>query len=262
MKIYIVDAFTSVMYRGNPAAVCLLDSLKSDDWMRSVANEMHLSETAFLYPNNDNYLLRWFTPITEVDLCGHATLASAHILWEENICSSDIITFKTKSGKITAERMNNRINMNFPVEICRHSSAPPELMDGLNIPFRYVGRNRLDYLVEVENEETVMQLRPDFNILKQVDTRGVIVTSRSDHVGYDFVSRCFYPALGVNEDPVTGSAHCCLGPYWGNQLHKNRLRAIQLSERQGELDLELTGERIIISGQAITTMRGELVRES
>lgn len=259
MNIYIVDAFTNTKYRGNPAAVCLLESRQSSKWMQQVAAEMNLSETAFVYASEGYYELRWFTPLAEVDLCGHATLASAHILWEEKICLSPVISFKTKSGRITAERIKDWICMDFPIETASACSPPSALIEGLNTSFRYVGKNRLDYLIEVESEEIVKELRPDFNQLKTLDARGIIVTSKSGRSCYDFVSRCFYPALGVNEDPVTGSAHCCLGPYWGNILKKDKLRAVQLSHRQGKLELKLKGHRILISGQAVTTLRGKLI---
>lgn len=258
MRIYIVDAFTDSKYQGNPAAVCILDTVRSDDWMQKVANEMHLSETAFIYSTTEGYSLRWFTPLIEVDLCGHATLASAHVLWNEEDCLNNPIIFLTKSGEITAERSNGWIHMNFPVESPEECNPPAQLIEGLGSSFSYVGKNRLDYMVEVENEEVVRKLKPDFNILKNLHARGVIVTSKADNSSYDFVSRCFYPALGVNEDPVTGSAHCCLGPYWGKKFNKDRLHALQLSDRQGKLELVLNGDRIIISGQAITTLKGEL----
>ncbi len=260
MKMYIVDAFTDTPYRGNPAAVCLLDTVKSDDLLQKVASEMNLSETAFVLRTDDNsYSLRWFTPEAEVDLCGHATLASAHILWEEKISVSEMIRFQTKSGEITAERMNDRIRMNFPIERAVECAPPAELTEGLGVPFQFVGRNRMDYIVEVDSEETVRKLKPRFHILKNLKARGIIVTSRSGDTDYDFASRCFYPAIGVDEDPVTGSAHCCSGPYWGEKLNKTKLQAIQLSERQGVLDLVMEGTRVLISGKAVTTLRGELV---
>jgi PhzF family phenazine biosynthesis protein len=262
MRIYIVDAFTDTMYQGNPAAVCILDSFQTDVWMQKVANEMNLSETAFVNRTEEDYILRWFTPESEVDLCGHATLASAHVLWKEENCLRDLISFQTKSGLITTERTGALIHMNFPLEIATDCEATQELIDGLGVPMQYVGRNRMDYLIEVENEDIVKGLEPNFNILKKVDARGIIVTSKSDSESSDFVSRCFYPAVGVNEDPVTGSAHCCLGPYWGKKLHKSNLHAIQLSNRRGVLDLNLHGGRIIISGQAVTTLKGELLIEN
>jgi PhzF family phenazine biosynthesis protein len=259
MKMYIVDAFTDMMYRGNPAAVCLLDTVMSDEWMQKVANEMNLSETAFILRTENDYNLRWFTPIAEVDLCGHATLASAHILWEEKIYLNDLIRFQTKSGEITAVKMNNWIQMNFPLESASECTQPTELAEGLGVRFLFVGRNRLEYIVEVESEDILKNLEPRFNVLQKLDARGVIVTSKSVNKNYDFASRCFYPALGVNEDPVTGSAHCCLGPYWGSKLNKSELNAIQLSRRQGVLALVLSETRIIISGKAVTTLRGELI---
>lgn len=259
MKIYVVDAFTDTMYQGNPAGVCLLDKMRSTDWMQKVAAEMNLSETAFIFKAENIYSLRWFTPVAEVDLCGHATLASAHILWEEQLSLEDTLRFQTLSGNITVERNKNKIHMNFPIEDAVKCDPPNVLVEGLGIAFEYVGRNRLDYLVEVKNEEIVRNLNPKFNILKNADARGIIVTSRSENMNYDFVSRCFYPGLGVNEDPVTGSAHCCLGPYWSKKVNKNRLHAKQLSKRQGILDLDLLENRIIISGMAVTTLKGELV---
>jgi PhzF family phenazine biosynthesis protein len=259
VQIYIVDAFTDTAYKGNPAAVCLLDSIPSDEWMQNVASEMNLSETAFLYQEDEAYNLRWFTPVSEVDLCGHATLASAHILWEEGFCKTAGIIFKTKSGVLKAFKSDQWIHLNFPVVIAAECSAPAALVDGLGVNLTYIGRNRMDYIVEVDDEDAVRELKPDFTRLKELDARGVIVTSISNDPAYDFVSRCFYPAIGVNEDPVTGSAHCCLGPYWMNKLNKSRLNAIQLSARQGKLMLEVGHERIIISGQAVTTLRGHLI---
>jgi predicted PhzF superfamily epimerase YddE/YHI9 len=260
MNIYIVDAFTSVAFRGNPAAVCILDSMQTDLWMQQVANEMNLSETAFLYKENEGYRLRWFTPAAEVDLCGHATLASAHILWEEHISGDSEIIFFTKSGDLRAQKDDNWIHLNFPLEVASECLPPIELVEGLGVKFKFVGKNRMDYIVEVADEETVRNLKPNFSELKKVNTRGVIVTSLSDSDDYDFVSRAFFPAMGVDEDPVCGSAHCCLGPYWMDKLEKDELNAIQLSERTGILKLKIENDRIIISGQAVTTVRGVLQR--
>lgn len=260
MKIYIVDAFTEHPYKGNPAAVCILDSERSDQWMQNVASEMNLSETAFLIEENEGYSLRWFTPEAEVDLCGHATLASAHILWEESIFCGEEVRFITKSGWLSAKKIGQWIQLNFPLEREQESEAPIELVEGLGTDFTYVGKNRLDYLVEVEDEETLRNLQPNFRLLKTLKSRGIIVTSKSNRSQADFVSRCFYPALGVDEDPVTGSAHCCLGPYWQRKLNKNDLIAIQLSKREGLLKLSVGTERILLSGQAVTTLRGDLLR--
>ncbi|MFW6269128.1 MAG: PhzF family phenazine biosynthesis protein [Bacillota bacterium] len=258
MEIYIVDAFAEKAFQGNPAAVCIMESKTTDEYMQQVAAEMNLSETAFLHEKEDGYSLRWFTPEAEVDLCGHATLASAHVLWEEEKLETGEISFFTKSGVLTINKSENWIKMNFPLEVEEESSPPEELVEGLGVDIKYTGKNRLDYLVEAENEAVVKNLNPDFSLLKKVNSRGVIVTSKSERAGIDFVSRCFYPALGVDEDPVTGSAHCCLGPYWKDILNKKELTARQISSRGGILKLTILRERIIIAGQAITTLRGEL----
>ncbi len=259
LNIYIVDAFTDTPFGGNPAAVCLLDSHKPDSWLQNVAAEMNLSETAFLIKGVNDYSLRWFTPAAEVDLCGHATLASAHVLWSERLCHESEISFMTRSGQLTATKDKDGIHLNFPIELEKECLPPERLVQALNVPFTYVGMNRFDYLVEVENEEMVRGLRPDFNLLSQIDTRGIIVTSKASKSDVDFVSRCFFPAIGVNEDPVTGSAHCCLGPYWQAKLNKSQLVAQQLSARQGTLRLNLIKDRIIMSGQAVTTLKGQFI---
>lgn len=261
MKLYIVDAFTNKPFGGNPAAVCLLDAEITDYRLQEIAAEMNLSETAFLIKQEEGYLLRWFTPESEVDLCGHATLASAHILWEEQISQNSVLRFTTKSGTLLAAKQDNWIELDFPLEKEETPvNTPQELLDGLGEDFLYIGKNRFDYIIELENEEKVQSLKPDFNLWKQVDARGVIVTSRSERDNIDFVSRCFYPRLGVNEDPVTGSAHCCLGPYWSNKLQKSTLEALQLSKRQGLLKLAVAEERILISGQAVTVVKGTLLQ--
>lgn len=259
MDIYIADAFTNKRYKGNPAAVCILEEELSSDSMQNIANEMNLSETAFLLRQGKQYILRWFTPETEVDLCGHATLASAHILWDQQLFTGEEIRFSTKSGILTANKVHDWIQMNFPLEN-EHECVPPnELIDGLGVSYTYIGKNRLDYLVEVEDEETVRTLQPNYRLWKSVESRGIIVTSRSSRSDIDFVSRCFYPAIGVDEDPVTGSAHCCLGPYWQRKLNKSELIAEQLSKREGLLKLKVLEDRVIILGQAVTTLRGKLI---
>lgn len=262
MNIYIVDAFTEKPYRGNPAAVCILDAAKPDAWMQSIAAEMNLSETAFLLKEEDGYSLRWFTPQAEVDLYGHATLASAHILWDEQLFGEYEIRFITKSGLLTARKDGDWIQMNFPLEVAEECDPPAGLKEGLGVAFKYIGKNRLDYLVEIDDEETLRNLQPNFRGLKGIKSRGIIVTSPSRRPGIDFVSRCFYPALGIDEDPVTGSAHCCLGPYWQRKLHKNELTAMQLSKREGYLKLTVLETRVLISGRTITTLRGELAAET
>lgn len=258
--IFQVNAFTDKPFAGNPAAVCIIDEPRDDAWMRNVAKEMNLSETAFLYKQKDGFNLRWFTPTVEVDLCGHGTLASAHVLWEAGYLKPDQqARFYTRSGLLTAKRMGDWIELDFPAEPEEKAAAPPQLASALGVAPKYVGRNRFDYLVEVDSEETVWNLKPDFALLGEFPARGIIVTSLAASQGYDFISRFFAPRAGVNEDPVTGSAHCCLVPFWSKRLHKNELAAYQASARGGILRLRLNGERVYISGQAVTVLRGELI---
>lgn len=263
IPVHIIDAFTNIMFKGNPAAVCLVEAELEEVLMQQIAAEMNLAETAFLHPLADgSYSLRWFTPQAEVDLCGHATLASAHHLWEiGHLGEAEQARFHTRSGLLTAERSGQGIMMNFPAEPAVQAAAPDELIQALGLIPRYVGRNRMDYLVEVDSEETVRTLRPDFALIARVDARGVIVTSRSSEdtrEEYDFVSRAFYPAQGVNEDPVTGSAHCALAPYWQQRLRKTELRGYQASDRGGYLHLRNADDRVFITGQAVTVLRGSL----
>ncbi len=259
--IFTVDAFTDSPFKGNPAGVCILRESRDDGWRQRVAREMNLSETAFLEKHPDgSYTLRWFTPAVEVDLCGHATLASAHILWESGeLAAGQRAVFHTRSGILYAEKQGDWIEMDFPSEPEKPSSAPDGLMEGLGVRALYTGRNRFDYLVEIDHEDTVRNLNPDMTRLKKVDMRGVIVTSRSLSADYDFVSRFFAPAVGVDEDPVTGSAHCCLGPYWGGKLGKKALMARQVSSRGGVLRVGLKDDRVLIGGQAVTVLRAELL---
>lgn len=259
IKIYQVDAFTDQVFKGNPAAVCLLESPGDEQWMQLVAMEMNLSETAFLYPQGEGFNLRWFTPETEVDLCGHATLASAHTLWEAGVLEVNReAVFLTKSGRLSAKRDGEYIVLDFPAEVDRPGELPGPLKRALGVPTVYTGRNRLDYIVEVEKEELVRSLKPDLELLKQSGTRGVIVTSPSADPEYDFISRFFAPGTGIPEDPVTGSAHCCLGPYWKQRLGKDHLSAYQASKRGGVLKLTVQGNRVLIAGKAVTVFRGEL----
>lgn len=257
--IYQVDAFTPKPFAGNPAGVCIMEQAADEQWMRQVAREMNLSETAFLYPVEDGYHLRWFTPATEVNLCGHATLGTAHILWETGRLARDQQAhFHTRSGLLTAVCKGDWIEMDFPARIEEPAEPPPDLLPSLGIQALYVGKNLFDYLVEVASAETVRQMKPDFSRLSSLPVRGVIVTSRSDVPEYDFVSRFFAPAVGVNEDPVTGSAHCCLGPYWAGKLHKNEFLAYQASARGGVVRVRVEGERVLLGGQAVTVLTGEL----
>jgi PhzF family phenazine biosynthesis protein len=259
-KIYQVDAFTEQPFAGNPAAVCVLSEPHDDSWYQAVAREMNLSETAFLLRQDDGFNLRWFTPAVEVDLCGHATLASAHILWEVGYLLPGVqARFQTRSGLLTADQQGNWIEMDFPAKPAQPATPPPNLARALGVPLLYVGRNRFDYLVEVESEELVRAIRPDFELLKSLPIRGVMVTSRAETPGYDFVSRFFAPGVGVNEDPVTGSAHCCLVPFWSERLNQQAFVAYQASARGGVLRVRLDGNRVRIAGQAVTVLRGELV---
>jgi len=260
-RVHVVDAFTDRAFGGNPAAVCILAGARDDTWRQAVAREMNLSETAFLEKRADGgYTLRWFTPAVEVDLCGHATLASAHILWESGeLSAGHKALFHTRSGILSAVKQGDWIEMDFPSEPEKAADAPAALIEALGAKLAYTGRNRFDYLVEVEHEDIVRGLSPDMTRLKKVDTRGVIVTSRSRMAGYDFVSRFFAPAVGVDEDPVTGSAHCCLGPYWGGKLGKKVLRAYQASSRGGTLRVGLRDDRVLIGGQAVTVLRADLL---
>lgn len=257
-KIFIVDAFTSKAFGGNPACVCLLKNPKSETWMQQVAAEMNLSETAFLVKKKDGFGLRWFTPTIEVDLCGHATLASAHVLWEEKIVSQNKeIKFFTKSGVLTAGFENNRVILDFPSTPEKPVKAPSNLLKALGLKkVGYIGKSIFDYLVEVESEKTVLHLKPDFNLLATIPARGVMVTSRSKT--YDFISRFFGPRSGINEDPVTGSAHCTLGPFWKKKLNKNNFSAYQASQRGGTIQVSVLNHRTLLAGQAVTVFTGEL----
>lgn len=258
MRIFQVDAFTARPFAGNPAAVCLLERPGESSWMQAVAAEMNLSETAFLHPRGGaEYDLRWFTPAVEVDLCGHATLASAHVLWEEGYLAAGLTArFHTRSGALSAVRQDEWIEMDFPATPAEPVPAPPDLLEALGADAVAVSRNQFDYLVEVASETAVRSLQPDFARLARVPVRGVIVTARSAE--YDFVSRFFAPASGIAEDPVTGSAHCCLGPYWATRLGRMRLTAFQASRRGGVVRVALAGERILLAGQAATVFRGEM----
>jgi PhzF family phenazine biosynthesis protein len=260
LRITQVDAFTDRPFAGNPAAVCILSTPADPSWMLNVAREMNLAETAFLVRQQDGYDLRWFTPEVEIDLCGHATLASAHVLWEEgHLTPTTQARFHTKSGLLTADRKGAWIELDFPATPAPRVSPPPGLIQALGAKPQFVGRSRFDYLVELDSEATVRRLAPDLGALARVEARGVIVTSQADRSSeYDFVSRFFAPQSGVPEDPVTGSAHCALMPYWSAKLGKKELIAYQASPRGGVLRLRLDGDRVKLGGQAVTVLRGEL----
>jgi PhzF family phenazine biosynthesis protein len=260
MPIVQVNAFTSEPFGGNPAAVCLLTEARDATWMQRVAREMNLAETAFLGRHDNGFALRWFTPTVEVDLCGHATLASAHVLWESGrLPAGDAARFHTRSGLLTAVRRGDWIELDFPATPDEQVQAPPALIAALGVSPRYAGKSRFDYIIELDSEGAVRDVRPDFRGLSTIHTRGVIVTSRSDNADFDFVSRFFAPASGIDEDPVTGSAHCCLAPFWSVRLGKDEFLARQISSRGGLLKVRLDADRVRISGQAVTIWRGELL---
>jgi PhzF family phenazine biosynthesis protein len=268
--IAVVDAFTAEPYHGNPAGICVLAATVSDEWMQSVAIEMNHAETAFLLRNGDDYDLRWFTPGGEVDLCGHATLASAHYLWETGaLARGEQARFHTRSGLLTADQLaldgKPWIELDFPSEPVKPAAAPPNIASMLCAEPVFVGRNRMDYLIELKDEARVRSLQPD---LKQIaslsateDVRGIIVTAASTNRDADIVSRCFYPRFHIDEDPVTGSAHCALAPYWIPRVGKQEIVAYQASPRGGWLRLRLAGNRVKLRGQAVTTLRGELAHK-
>jgi PhzF family phenazine biosynthesis protein len=259
----VVDAFTDRPFAGNAGAVCVLSRPADEAWMRAVAREMNLSETAFLHPEpgGDGYRLRWFTPAVEINLCGHGTLASAHALWEsERVPRESEIRFHTHSGLLTANRDGSFINLDFPAIAVAPCSAPAGLVAALGgAEPRWVGRNEGDYLLELPSEAAVRALKPDFHALAALPLRVVMVTAAPAAAPYDFVSRFFAPGSGIDEDPVTGSAHCALGPYWAARLGKTTLLAHQASARGGTLRVTPRGPRVILAGQAVTVTRGEII---
>ncbi len=254
-----VDAFTNHPFSGNPAAVCVLREPRDEQWMQNVAREMNLSETAFVVPHEDAFHLRWFTPAVEVALCGHATLASAHVLWQEGYLKPGTqARFDSLSGRLLADQRGEWIELDFPAKRETAAQPPSNLADALGVTPRYVGRNDFDYLVEIESAAQLRSLSPDHALLRRLPVRGVIVTSRSDSPEYDFLSRFFAPGSGIDEDPVTGSAHCCLAPYWSRILEKTEMTGYQASPRGGVVRVRLSGDRVLLGGQAVTVLRGEL----
>ena len=258
--IVVVDAFTDRPFAGNPAAVCVLADAAEDAWMQQVARELNLSETAFLVREADVYRLRWFTPAAEVKLCGHATLASAHWLWESGaVPAAEPITFETRSGRLIAMKQGGWIALDFPAKPDGGAEAPPALERALGTPPVAFRVSEFDCLAEVASEDAVRELRPDIGALAALPYRGVIVTARATTAGLDFVSRFFAPAVGVPEDPVTGSAHCVLGPYWKRRLGKDDFLAFQASPRGGVVRVGVRGDRVLLGGQAVTVWKGELL---
>ena len=260
IPIFQVDAFTEEPFKGNPAGVCLLRGPAEASWMQSVAAEMNLAETAFPLAEGGGFRLRWFTPKVEVKLCGHATLAAAHILWEQGVLAPDReARFQTLSGLLTARRDGELIELDFPAR--PPLPKPPDwaeaVVGALGIRPVYIGMSAEDILFEAADEEAVRGVRPDFEALRSLPARGIIVTSRSSDKRFDFVSRFFAPAAGVDEDPVTGSSHTTLVPYWADRLGRTSFLAYQASARGGVLHLRLEGERVRIAGRAVTVIRGE-----
>jgi predicted PhzF superfamily epimerase YddE/YHI9 len=267
VPVFQVDAFTAEPFAGNPAAVCLLDREAEPGWMRRVAAEMNLAETAFVRPLGPGedavFGLRWFTPAVEVELCGHATLASAHVLWSEGrVRAGGRIRFQTLSGELRADDRDGAIELDFPATPAAPADPPAGLLEALGEPartVRWAGRSRFDHLLELGSEAAVRGLEPDFRKLAGLTTRGVIATAASEADGFDFVSRFFAPAVGIDEDPVTGSAHCALGPYWADRLGRADLVGYQASHRSGVVRTRTAGDRVLLGGQAVTVVRGELV---
>jgi PhzF family phenazine biosynthesis protein len=259
-RIYQVDAFTDRPFAGNPAGVCILAEPREDSWMQALAAEMNLSETAFLVPVEGGFNLRWFSPGMEIDLCGHATLASAHVLWQTGVLPAGAqARFHTRSGLLTCDRRGDWIEMDFPATPPAEIATPPGLLDALGVGgAAYAGRTKFDYFVELTDAGLVRALAPDMRALKPFDVRGVIVTARSDDPDFDFISRFFAPQSGVDEDPVTGSAHCALAPYWAAKLRKPEMTAYQASERGGVVRVRPEGDRVILGGRAVTVFEAEL----
>jgi predicted PhzF superfamily epimerase YddE/YHI9 len=259
LELWLIDAFTDRAFAGNPAAVCLLDAERSDEWMQRLAGEMNQAETAFLLKQDDGFGLRWFTPAVEVDLCGHATLASAHFLWQKKLLTAKAeARFHTRSGLLTARKASDWILLDFPATPATVTEPPPYLLDSLKSPGAEVLFNGTDYLVVLPAAAKLRAIKPDLRLLSAIEARGVIVTAPSDMEGVDFISRFFAPQSGVNEDSVTGSAHCTLGPYWGARLDQTEMTGYQASPRGGQVRVELAGERVRLGGKAVTVVKGKL----
>jgi len=258
MKVYVVNAFTKEKFGGNPAAVVPLQEWLSDDLMQHIAAQHNLAETAYIVAKGNEYQIRWFTPTVEVDLCGHATLASAHVLFNYLNYDGDKIVFHSKSGPLHITKMNEgRIMLDFPGNAPVETSTVKAIEEGLKVKPLAVYISTFDYMVLLENQEAIENLSPDFKILAQVPSRGVIATAKGNES--DFVSRCFFPQSGIDEDPVTGSAHTVTVPYWAKKLGKSKLSAIQLSKRKGYLDCELAGDRVLMIGNAVTYLVGDIL---
>lgn len=259
IPIYQADAFTEKVFGGNPAAVCPLDEWLPDTLMQQIAMENNLAETAFIVKEKDGYRIRWFTPTVEVDLCGHATLATAHIFFNHLGYQGKDISFNSKSGWLKVSKQDNgQLTLDFPADKYEAvSEIPGAIAAGIKLPVNKLYKGRFDYMMVVDNQKIIEDLQPDFKTLATIKSRGLLVTAPGNEV--DFVSRCFFPQSGIDEDPVTGSAHTLLVPYWAEVLKKNTLTAIQWSARKGHLDCELAGDRVLMSGYAVTFLKGDII---
>ncbi len=259
LDIYHVDAFTDKPFSGNPAAVCIMTSPADEEWMQGVAAEMNLSETAFLYKEDGGFRLRWFTPTTEVKLCGHATLASAHVLWEMGYLSpNEIVVFHTLSGDLTARKDSGLLSIDLPADPPAEADAPKALVDAFGFEPLYCGKGVFGYIVEAPSEDAVREMRPDFPLLRTIPVTGMMVTSVASSPGYDYIARAFAPGSGIDEDPVTGAAHCCMGVYWTKKLGRPELTAYQASPRGGIVNVRIEGDRAFLTGTAVTVLKGQL----
>jgi len=257
--IFQVDAFTDQLFAGNPAAVVILEGQQESAWMQSVAREMNLSETAFVHAQQGGYHLQWFTPQVEVDLCGHATLATAHILWQTGLVQrGETIRFFTRSGWLAASQRDDLIEMDFPSAPVIPADITEEIITAVGLRPDFTGISGEKWLFEYANEDAIRGLKPDFAALKQRKGRALAVTAPSHTPDIDFVSRYFAPWVGIDEDPVTGSAHCFLGRYWGQKLGKNYMTAYQASARGGIVHVRLSGDRTYVGGKAVTVFEGTL----
>lgn len=257
LRIYQVDAFASGLFKGNPAAVVPLTERLPDQLMQQIAAENNLSETAFFIPEGDRFHIRWFTPKSEVNLCGHATLATAHVLFNELNFQKTQIAFNSRKDILTVEKIDDKLQLNFPADLVQPVEPVPAFAESMGFAPAAIFKGRTDYLLLFDSEEIIRNMNPNFHLLKQTDARGIIVTAKGNDV--DFVSRFFAPGVGIDEDPVTGSAHTTLVPFWSDKFHKTEMKALQLSERGGELWCTLAGNRVLIAGKAVTYLRGEIV---
>jgi PhzF family phenazine biosynthesis protein len=257
LKIYIVNAFAETTFGGNPAAVIYLREWLTEDLMQKIAMQNNLAETAYIIPQENDYAIRWFTPAVEVALCGHATLASAHVFYDDLGYKKDKITFHSKSGPLhVSKRDDGKLTLDFPADNAAETKSLPAIENGLKVKPIAVYKGTTDYMAVFENQKAIENLSPDFRIISQLKSRGIIATAKGDEV--DFVSRGFFPQSGIDEDPATGSAHTMLAPYWANKLDKDKLSAIQLSKRKGYFECEISGDRVLISGNARSYLEGNI----